>query len=306
MSEDQNILTNDDSGDKQQPDAVPENQDTSDKTKSESNKKAEPAEKSIPTSADTRNISEKKSQKMEVHHPAPAHHSKKLKDYLFEFLMLFLAVTAGFFMENRREVYVEHKREIQFARQILSDLRLDSFLFEKRTREYQSLQKGYDQLLNLLIQKNNATDKEVLEALLPVTFVYDLQVTTTTYNQMKSSGVLRYIENAELTSGLQKYYDVLLPRCINLTETSRQYHLVNINPFYLTHFRTQDIDLYEDTLINKNPVITDRTTQIDQNLANIMGGYRYLLKIQEITMNSPALNKIKELISLLKEEYHLK
>jgi len=242
---------------------------------------------------------------MEVHHTPPAHHSKKLKDYLFEFLMLFLAVTAGFFMENRREHYVEHKREKQFARQLLADLRLDSGLFENRKKEYQSRQNGYDKLLYILIQKNDASDKEVLEALLPVTFVYDLQVTTTTYNQMKSSGVLRYIENWELTSNLQKYYDVLLPRCINLTETTRAYHLENINPFYLKHFRTQDIDLYEDTLINKSPVIIDRSSQTDQNLANIMGGYRYLLQIQGITMNTPALEKIKELITLIKAEYHL-
>ena len=33
---------------------------------------------------------------MEVHHHPHVHHSKKWKDYLFEFLMLFLAVTAGF------------------------------------------------------------------------------------------------------------------------------------------------------------------------------------------------------------------
>ena len=242
---------------------------------------------------------------MEVHHTPPAYHSKKLKDYLFEFLMLFLAVTAGFFMENRREHYVEQKREKQFVRQLLSDLRLDSNLFERRKREYQSLQNGYDKLLYLLTQKKDATDKEVLETLLPVTFVFDILVTTTTYNQMKSSGALRYIGNWDLTANLQKYYDVLLPRCINLAEASRGYYLDIINPFYLKHLRVQDIDLYEDTLINKNPVIIDRTRQTDQSLANIMGGYRSLLKIQAITMNTPALEKIKELITLIKAEYHL-
>jgi hypothetical protein len=36
-----------------------------------------------------------------------------------------------------------------------------------------------------------------------------------------------------------------------------------------------------------------------------MGGYRSLLKIQAITMNTPALEKIKELITLIKAEYHL-
>src|SRR5687768_10481992 len=45
---------------------------------------------------------------MEVHHHPHVHHSTKWKSYLYEFLMLFLAVTAGFFVENQREHYIEH------------------------------------------------------------------------------------------------------------------------------------------------------------------------------------------------------
>lgn len=35
---------------------------------------------------------------------------KRWTHYLWEFLMLFLAVTLGFFVENQREHYVEHQR----------------------------------------------------------------------------------------------------------------------------------------------------------------------------------------------------
>ena len=52
---------------------------------------------------------------MEVHHHAhnaDGHRGKKKwTHYLWEFLMLFLAVTLGFFVENQREHYIEHKRE---------------------------------------------------------------------------------------------------------------------------------------------------------------------------------------------------
>ncbi len=41
---------------------------------------------------------------MGVHHHPHVHHSKKWKNYLYEFLMLFLAVTAGFFVENLRKI----------------------------------------------------------------------------------------------------------------------------------------------------------------------------------------------------------
>jgi hypothetical protein len=39
-------------------------------------------------------------EKMEVHHHGHIHENKKWKEYLFEFLMIFLAVTLGFFVEN--------------------------------------------------------------------------------------------------------------------------------------------------------------------------------------------------------------
>jgi hypothetical protein len=41
---------------------------------------------------------------MEVHHHPDLHHEKKkFKEYLLEFVMIFLAVTLGFFAETIRE-----------------------------------------------------------------------------------------------------------------------------------------------------------------------------------------------------------
>jgi hypothetical protein len=242
---------------------------------------------------------------MEVHHHPHVHHSKKWKDYIFEFLMLFLAVILGFFVENKREHYIEHKRAKHFSKQLLADLRLDSLLFENRNRIIQSMQQGHDSLLYLLTLKANAADKEIMETLLPITFSFDMPATTTTYNQMKTSGSLRYIDNMDLTAHLQHYYDVLLPRCIKLTDASLDYFSVNITPFYLRHIRMQDYDPFNDSLINKNPVIMERSRKTDQELANIMGNYRALLRIQTITMNDPALQEIKKSITILKEEYEL-
>jgi hypothetical protein len=145
-----------------------------------------------------------------------------------------------------------------------------------------------------------------LETLLPAAYVFDMPAIATTYSQMKTSGSLRYIDNAGLTANLQQYYDVLLPRSIKIADVSLAYYSENINPFYLKHIRTQDYDPFNDTLTNKNPVIMGRSTQTDQELANIMGGYRSLLKIQAVSMNAPALIKIKETIALVKKEYHLK
>ena len=242
---------------------------------------------------------------MEIPHQHHSHHARTWKDYLYEFLMLFFAVTAGFFVENQREHYIEGKRAKKFSRQLLADLRLDSSLFENRNRAMQGMHKGHDSLLNLLTKRNDASDKEVLETLLPLAFVFDLPVTATTYNQMKTSGSLRYIEDMNLTAQLQQYYDVLLSRSGRIAEASLTYYSDQINPFYLRHIRIQDYDPFNDTLLTKNPVMVGRTPQTDQELANIMGHYRSLLTIHTVTMNEPALKKIKEIIHLLKEEYKL-
>ena len=62
---------------------------------------------------------------MEVHaHPHTVR--KKWTHYLWEFLMLFLAVTLGFFVENKREHYVETVRAKEFARTLALDIASDT------------------------------------------------------------------------------------------------------------------------------------------------------------------------------------
>ena len=53
-------------------------------------------------------------------------HKKRSGEYFLEFLMLFLAVTLGFFAENLRERISESRREKEFARQLYSELKEDS------------------------------------------------------------------------------------------------------------------------------------------------------------------------------------
>jgi len=66
---------------------------------------------------------------MEVHHHS--HQPKKIKEYLTEFLMLFVAVTMGFFAENLREhKVVEHRMEENYA-SLLEDLHQDQVKIQR-------------------------------------------------------------------------------------------------------------------------------------------------------------------------------
>ena len=242
---------------------------------------------------------------MEVH--AHTHTPrKKWTHYLWEFLMLFLAVFCGFLAENQREHMVEHQREKQFARQVLADLRTDSLFFVKRMASMEKIMKMHKQFFQLMTGPVKPSDKDILSHCLPLLYAFDVQVTTATYDQMKTSGSLRYIQDEELRNTLQQYYEVLLPRISRASDMENHYFSDNLNPFLLKHFRVQDYDFFSDTVKTSSPVIMNRTDQSDQELLNLVEGYGGShLVIQERLM-IPAVKKLNELIGFLKKEYHLK
>lgn len=63
-----------------------------------------------------------------VQHPQK---QRNFKEYLTEFLMLFAAVTLGFFVENTREYYNEVRTGQAYAKRLLDDLREDSIRLEQ-------------------------------------------------------------------------------------------------------------------------------------------------------------------------------
>ncbi len=62
---------------------------------------------------------------MEVHHH-PHVEKKNFKEYFLEFLMIFLAVTMGFFAENIRESVSDHSKEKEYIAGIKKDLVADT------------------------------------------------------------------------------------------------------------------------------------------------------------------------------------
>jgi hypothetical protein len=67
---------------------------------------------------------------MEVDNPHHPTHKKKWPEYIIEFIMLFAAVTLGFFAENVREYKSMIERKDQNLVSILQDLKQDSIFLE--------------------------------------------------------------------------------------------------------------------------------------------------------------------------------
>jgi len=88
---------------------------------------------------------------MEVH--AHTHTArKKWTHYLWEFIMLFLAITLGFFVENQREHMVEHQRELQYMRSMIEDLKSDTAELTDHIRLRRERDLMIDSLIYLLSQ----------------------------------------------------------------------------------------------------------------------------------------------------------
>ena len=58
---------------------------------------------------------------MEVHHPHHPTHKKKWSEYIIEFVMLFAAVTLGFFAENAREHISEKNKKKELLEVVSQD-----------------------------------------------------------------------------------------------------------------------------------------------------------------------------------------
>ncbi|MEO6404583.1 MAG: hypothetical protein ABIO32_03780 [Ferruginibacter sp.] len=244
---------------------------------------------------------------MEVHkHPHHVTHKKKWGEYLLEFLMLFLAVFLGFVAENIREHSVEKNREKQYARLLLSDLRTDSMYFVNRTELLESRLKKHALFFHLMTDSATASNKQVINAFLPLFYFYEVRITPGTYNQMKTSGSLRYIENEHLITALEQYYVAMLVRTNIAIDAGHQFYSNIIYPFFLNHIRIQDIDDEGDSVKVVNPVIINRTKETDQQLLNIVGNYGSDQFLQQIRYIEPLIKKNHELISFIKEEYHIK
>lgn len=113
---------------------------------------------------------------MEVHHHPDLHHQKKnFKEYLLEFLMIFLAVTMGFFAETIRERIAEKHLERDYIIGLINNAANDTAQLRGLINRNESLLKGIDSLLS--ISRVKFTAPSVQDSL----YYYALEYSFTTH-----------------------------------------------------------------------------------------------------------------------------
>lgn len=155
---------------------------------------------------------------MEVHHK---HHApKNWKEYITEFLMLFAAVTLGFFAENYREhQIIDHRMEENYQA-LVQDLKQDSSMMQQMFQNNIQERKALLKLLDLLYRHHDGKidTKQVQEEIFIIErfpSYLTLFMNNTTFKNMQSSGMLSYVDDKELRKDLSFYYEVLFKKLID-------------------------------------------------------------------------------------------
>ncbi len=236
---------------------------------------------------------------------------KKWTHYFWEFLMLFFAVTLGFFVENQREHYIEHQREKQFIKSLINDIRADT----ARVNTIVAYRSVREARLDSLTAFINGKEPEKhtgrmysIGVISARTLLFRYVPNDGTMQQLKNSGAFRlirdpavrdsiakydvsvrnYVRQAELEETLIENYRAAATRIFNALEFEKMLDENNIvvrelddNPPLLP-YQPADLDAFNYRMYSMKAL----------NKANRRDGKLFL-------------SQAENLLSLLKEKYHL-
>jgi len=257
-----------------------------------------------------------KIENMEVHHH-PDVEKKGFKEYILEGLMIFLAVTMGFFAESLREHINEHQRAKEFAASMYIDLKEDTTDLRKYIKRLNFAVANVDTLMQLLSAnepQHIPSGKLYWYGLFgggPNTFApHDA-----TLLEMKSSGSLRYFSKTSVNRMVAKYDQLLQTFKANDEHQQGVYTEVRKARSQLFYFKYNDAANIVFQSINKKyrraaidsfiktnpPVLSYNKVLFNQYVEMIRSRFLKNQLISTDTLN----NNATRLISVLKKEYDL-
>jgi hypothetical protein len=249
---------------------------------------------------------------MEVHkHPHDVTHKKKWGEYLLEFFMLFLAVFLGFIAENVREEKVEDHQEKQYVQSMLEDLKSDTAKISKLSMENDSTQLKIDSLIHLLKRPDRNLYGSTIyyfARIITVGISSRFELNDRTYEQMKSSGLLRLIADKIVLDSVSTYYSTQ-----SIFKDQKELQLDRMNSYFDFAGKIFDGAVFQD-MMERGPYKYHRPNgnpQLLTNDASIINEYivklHYFGGVMLINRSSAWRQKDSavRLIQLLQSKYHL-
>ena len=240
---------------------------------------------------------------MEVHHH-PDVEKKSLKEYVLEGLMIFLAVMMGFIAENVRENISEHKRAGEFARSYFEDIKKDTTALHETMRFSRHKIATIDSALLMLHLPVKMRKDTVLYKQLSVSSnVMPFEPSEGTYEQIKSSGSLRYFDQKLV--GLMNSYDVQVKKTVKREDIDLKFIVDQVMPFAIKNFNSEVIyDVYFPHRISNEMYYADSSKRTMRQMIN----YMVVVKIERLRAIAEYARQMKisgEVLVELRKEYDL-
>ncbi len=233
---------------------------------------------------------------MEVHHHSHGHGNKTWKSYIWEFVMLFLAVFCGSIAEYFLEHKIEHDREKQYIVSLVSDLKSDTANITLTINDFNSSNNQFDTIDTYI---NHITDKynpNLMYALKKILGYRDFISTDKTLQQLKNAGNLRLIKKQQIADSIAGYDFQVKKFQITSVELQNQFYKA------FEDYQSLVYDNASDSSKNKSDYLISKDIASFKKYHNHIKLYKllrriYVMRLQELEI------KVNNLLALLKEEY---
>ena len=245
---------------------------------------------------------------MEVHanhlHNAPG---KKIWHYFFEFFMLFLAVFCGFLAENIREHKLEHEREKRYIKNLNEDLVTDTIIYSSYHRNTEEILSIVDSLMLLMKSPDRNAHVSRIYYLARIATIREPAVSPNdrTFDEMKSSGLLRLIRNRQVSDSISSYYNSL--KNISL---QNDFIYERLNDYMSAAGKVFDADVLFKILKERTApasfhgkLLSEDPVAINQFLTSAQ--YLYGSRFLQGKWCQERSGRATNLIKLIQKEYHL-
>ena len=245
---------------------------------------------------------------MEVHHH-PHVEKKNFKEYFLEFLMIFLAVTMGFFAENIREGITNRHKEKQDMVLLEQDLKKDTaalhYSIHRLNRDFSS----EDSILSLF-----ATNKlsEINDSILSLLFItsglsVDIVFNDRAATQLKNSDAMRLIRHRDIAENILQYWNNQI-RINQIHDRFENQRLLHHQLAYKTFnwYREYYINAggSDNAILNSRPKAIVNPGNLNE-FVNIVSTLYNTGKVQYMPYLKEQLQLANKLIGLIKKDYDL-
>jgi len=247
--------------------------------------------------------------------------SKKWKNYFFDFLMLFLAVSCSFIAENLRESWVENERAEVLAKNLYKEILADSILIQEMIAVRQLKESECAYFISYVKDSNLTALSNRFYRAFSWAFVQTGRIlfepNDGILNQLKNSGELRYFKSAKMQSAVGE----LSVSIANIrARNEREYGMVEtyIRPFTLKYYdfewlnaltRNGEYEFADAMIQNLDVPINGKIPNVEKfdrkDAENIASYYLLMLRSTRMAQYAKYISNNHKLLSILRNDFHL-